>query len=65
MMHVNTYFLQKRDRYQDVHQDEEYQPVPQASQTQLLQQDRKLNDHLLELMGITDPKKTWTIEDSN
>lgn len=55
-MHVSTCFLQRHDRYQDEHQDEEYPQVLQASQTQLLPQEMRLSGHHPKLMDEMDPK---------
>ena len=55
-MHANICFLQSNDRYQDVHQDEEYPQVLRASQRQLSQQGKKLSGRHPKLKGVMDPE---------
>ena len=55
--HENTYFLQSNDRCQDGHLDEEYLQVPQASQRQLLPQEKILSGHHLRLTGAMGPER--------
>lgn len=61
MMHGNICFLQRNDKYQDVHQGEEYPMVLQAFQKRLSQLEKILSGRLLKLLGAMDPEKMMTI----